>query len=556
MNEVGGIATENFPASAGVSFPDASEGREGLPDRPGVMRTTEEEIGLLAKITAGKGRPLDFWEVSALLETNGLRDMDARNDWGAADIFSLATRLFRHVNELDYDVVEKKDETRALIVRVVKNYCKGTVFALPMLMQIVSMLILGFGIWSYVNFSLRQATAISLGTLLSLAITGGISQMIGRKGLYYLKMDELILVAKVTKRLYALGIFLTVFWGVASWVINTYFNLFPPDMFQLYLGYYLLLSFLFLAFSIFYMFENFGMIAFMVLFGIVAVYLSFSVLDAPIFAAQVISLVLMIAASNVVIFIKLRKIKKKSRAEGRGLPSASSLFYSLYPYFIFGTAYFLFIIMDRVLAWTSGRKFLPYFFWFNYPYEVGVDWALIPLIVTLALVEVFIYELGFLAFDKIRRIPATAAKSFNDYFGRNYKIAALTFFVFGSLSIAVALLFPLLLRQLGYGEQVSVFFNIIHVFVFFCASIAYVLLSWSLLNCIVFFSYSRPEYALKSIGWALLTDFLVGYFCSRSFDYYYAIFGLFFGAIVFALLSTVYARRFFKTYDYHYYSSY
>jgi hypothetical protein len=516
----------------------------------------EAEVMLLKRITEGKGKPLDPWEVSALLETNGLRDLDARNDWGEPDIFSLAERLFRHVDSLKYEAAIKKDKTRPLLLRVLINYCKGAVFALPMLMQIVTMTIIGFGMWSYVNFSLRQATAIALGTLLALAVTGGISQMIGRKGLFFLKMGELILVSKVTKRLYVLGIFMTALWGLLSWLINTYFNLFPADMFQLYISYYLLLSLLFLSFSIFYMFEYFGTIALMVLLGIIVVYLAFTVFKIHIFSAQVISLIVTIIVSNLIILIKLLRIEKKSHSEGKRLPNVSSLFYSLYPYFIFGSAYFLFIIMDRALAWTSGRKFLPYFFWFNYPYEAGVDWALIPLIFTLALVEVFIYELGYLAFDKICRVPAPAVKRFNAYFGRIYKIAAIAFIVQGLFSIIAAFLFPFFVDKMGYGKNVLVFFDIVHIFVFICASIAYVLLSWSLLNCIVFFSYSRPEYALKSIGWALLTDFIVGYLGSRSLDYYYSVIGLLAGAVVFALFSTYYALRFFRSYHYHYYSSY
>jgi hypothetical protein len=523
---------------------------------PLLTTVEEEEIRLLRRVTEGKGKPLDPWEITALLETNGLRDKDARTDWGEPDIFSLAERLFRHVEGLDYEAAEKKEKIRPLILRVLINYCKGAVFALPMLMQIISTTIIGFGIWSYVDFSLRQATAIALGTLLALAVTGGISQMIGRKGLYFLKMGELILVSKVTQRLCVLGIFMTALWGGISWFINSYFNLYPPDMFQLYISYYLLLSLLFLSFSIFYMFENFGTIALMVLLGIIIVYIAFMVFKLHIFWAQVISLIITIIVSAIIIMVKLLRIEKKCHSEGKRLPKASSLFYSLYPYFIFGSAYFLFLIMDRTLAWTSGRKFLPYFFWFNYPYEVGVDWALIPLVFTLALVEVFIYELGFLAFDRICRVPAPAVKKFNTYFGRIYKMAAIAFVIQGLFSIIASILFPYFMDRLGYGKQVAAFFDIVHIFVFICAAIAYVLLSWSLLNCIVFFSYSRPEYALKSIGWALLTDFVFGYICSRSLDYYFSVVGLLLGAVVFALFSTYYAVRFFRSYDYHYYSSY
>ena len=212
--------------------------------------------------------------------------------------------------------------------------------------------------------------------------------------------------------------------------------------------------------------------------------------------------------------------------------------------------------MDRMLAWTAGKQFLPYFFWFKYPYEVGVDWALVPLVFTLALVEVFIYELGIVAFSRIARIPAPQVAEFNSYFRRLYLKAGVIFAVFGICAILVALCFPYCIEKIGYGAYVASFFLPVHFWVFIAASISYVLLSWSLLNCITFFSYSRPEFALKSLGPALLTDFLVGYLCSRSFDYYYSVLGLLLGSVVFAVLSTVYGTRFFKKYDYYFYSTF
>ena len=531
-------------------------GADATPAAAPLRSAGEAELRLLRQVTSGMGRPQDLWEMSALLETCGLRDLDARRDWGEADIFALAARLFKRVDELDYLQAEKKETRATLVVRVVKNYLKGAVFALPMLLQIISMTVIGFGLWSYVDFSLRQASAISLGTLLALAITGGVSQVIGRKGLYFLKMEQELLAVEVTRRLFLAGVILIAGSGVLSYFINCYFRLYPADMYQLFICYYLLLSLVFLSFAIFYMFEAFTTIALLVLFGMLSTYLCFTVLRIGIVYSQYLSLSLMLLVAILCIVLRMRAIQRRTRSEGHLLPSAASLCYSLYPYFVFGTGYFLFIIMDRVLAWTTGKQFLPYFFWFNYPYEVGVDWALIPLIFTLALVEVFIYELGNMAFQRISRVPAGEVADFNAHFLRLYQQGGLVFAVFGFFAIVVSLLFPYIIETLGYGNYMAAFFTPIHLWVFLAASVAYVLLSWSLLNCITFFSYSRPEFALKSLGPALLTDFLVGYLCSRSFDYYYSVLGLLLGSIVFAGLSTFYGRRFFKKYDYYFYSTF
>ena len=513
-------------------------------------------IELLRTITEGKSKPLDDWELTALLETNGMRDIDAKTDWSEPDLFALPGKLRSYVDCISYETRERKFE-RHRLRRIFKNYIKGAIFAFPMFIQILAMIVIGFGIWSSINFGMREATAIAAGTLLALATTGGVAQMVGRKGLFYVKFEEFLLAAKITKRLYFLGMAFIVFFSLLFTLVNFYFNLFPFYMYQLFIIYFCLLSFLFLIFSIFYMLENYGTIALVTLCGIVLIYVFLILLNIDLVKSQAISLIIMILVSNAIAFYKMRKLAKKSEAEGTLLPNVPSLFYTLYPYFLYGTAYFLFLIMDRMLAWTTGNRTLPYVVWFNYPYEVGVDWALIPLISTIALVEVFIYELGYAAFKRINETKAPDVKSFNRHFLRVYRVAGVTFFVVGIISVILAYFFPYAIRDIPYFFKFAdVFFNDINLFVFFFASTGYVLLSWSLLNCIIFFAYSRHKFVLKAMGAGLLTNFLVGFVLSRAFDYYYSVIGLTAGAIVFAAISTYYAHGFFKHYDYYYYSAY
>lgn len=524
----------------------------------GTQNTRQSDLkSLLRVVTEGKGKPLDRWEITALLETNGMRDVDARNEWNEADLFTLSDRMVPHVNELTYATREVKQERFSLVQRVIRNYIKGALFAIPMVIQIIAMVIIGVGIWSSVTFTLREATVIGLGTLLALATTGGISQIIGRKGLFYLKFEESLLASKVTKRLFVFGVSVVVLLAIFFTLFNYYFKLFPTYMYQLFFMYYLLLSLLFLVLAVFYMLESHGTIALLILLGVTLVYVFYVVLKIDLFISQYISIFITTILANLIAFLRLRRLEKTSESEGTLLPNLSSLFYTLYPYFIYGSLYFTFLILDRLLAWTTGKKYLPYFVWFNYPYEVGVDWALIPLVFTIALIEVFVYELGYLAFRKIRETKAEDVKSFNNYFVRTYRTAALCFILVGIFSIIIAFLLPYVLRTIPYFFVFTdMFFDPVHIMVFVFAAIGYVLLSWSLLNCIIFFAYSRHQFALKSIGLATLVNLLVGYFASRVFDYYFAVVGLTAGGIVFAVISTYYAYTFFKHYDFYYYSAY
>jgi hypothetical protein len=97
--------------------------------------------------------------------------------------------------------------------------------------------------------------------------------------------------------------------------------------------------------------------------------------------------------------------------------------------------------------------------------------------------------------------------------------------------------------------------NAITMFVFYWGMIGYAFVAWGLFNALFLLSLSRPRYILRAIGLAFAVDVVVGFFLSRTVDYYYSVFGLLAGALVFGLLSTWYAWRVINSLDYYYYSS-
>jgi len=520
------------------------------------MVSTDKYINLLNRITRERGKPVDKWEIAALIESNGIRDIDAKEEWGAEDVFALAGRLHEHVDLVTYEEKKVEIEEEKLVQRVFLNYLKGMLFAIPMVLQIVAMVIVGVGIWSYVHFSLREATAIAFGTLLALASTGGIAQIIGRKGLFYLKFGEYLLASKVTKRFYILGLILVAVFTLFLFFLNYFMNLFPIYMMKIALYYYVLLSIIFLVFSIFYMLNDYFSIASIITFGILLVYILFYKLEFGIYTSQIITMVIVIIVSNIVALKKLRKLELISYAEGVVLPKAGTLFYTLYPFFLYGISYFLFLIMDRLMAWTTSKGYMPYFMWFNMPYEVGVDWALFTFVVTVAFVEVFIYELGILSFQKIKKIKAYNVKDFNEHFLGIYRFAIVVFIFMGIFSIVISFFTPLILAVKFKLPYARVFFILVNQKVFWFASIGYTFLSIALLNCVIFFAYSRHKFALNSIAIGTLSNLIIGFAFSRIIDYYYSVVGLSVGAFIFAIVSSRYAWHFFKKFHYYYYSAF
>ncbi len=520
------------------------------------MASADRYIGLLNRITRERGKPVDKWEIAALIESNGIRDVDAKEEWGEEDVFALAEKLYEYVDLVAYEERKVEIEEERLIRRVFFNYLKGMLFAIPMVLQIVAMVIVGVGIWSYVHFSLREATAIAFGTLLALASTGGISQIIGRKGLFYLKFEEYLLASKVTKRFYALGLILVLAFAVLLLFLNYFMNLFPPYMIRIAVYYYTLLSVIFLVFSVFYMLSDYFSIASIIAFGLALVYVLFRGFKFGIYISQIITMAVVIAISNFIALWKLRRLELISRAEGVILPKPGTLFYTLYPFFLYGVLYFLFLIMDRLMAWTTSKGYMPYFMWFNMPYEVGVDWALFTFVVTVAFVEVFIHELGILSFQKIRKIKAYNVQEFNEHFLGIYRFAVVVFIFMGIFSIVVSFFTPLVLAVKFKFPYAKVFFILVNQKVFWFASVGYTFLSVALLNCVIFFAYSRHEFALKSIAVGTLSNLIVGFVFSRIIEYYYSVVGLSVGALIFAVVSSRYAWRFFKKFHYYYYSAF
>jgi hypothetical protein len=74
------------------------------------------------------------------------------------------------------------------------------------------------------------------------------------------------------------------------------------------------------------------------------------------------------------------------------LPRPSIITYSVFPYFSYGLLYFAYLLLDRVIGWTTGDIPLPILIWFRTPYELGLDWALLSLLLTVAVLEYTINE--------------------------------------------------------------------------------------------------------------------------------------------------------------------
>ena len=523
------------------------------------MNNTQDLSGLYDEITKDKGKPLDFWEISALLEIYGIRDIDAKHDYGFENIFSMAEYMMRYKNTKTYP--EKSlvnfEKLPPFWVRVFKNYVRGLAFAMPMFVQIFFTLSIGYAIWSGIEMDQMKATVIAVGTFLALIVTGASAQAIGRKGLFYLKQGEVILASNITKVLLNVGYIFVVIVGIVLIAFNLFFEVFPTYYFFVMIAFYFLLSLLFLNISIYYMFEEYNNILYFFLVGIVLVYIAHGIFKVRLPEAQFIALIVLDTLIFVLAYKKIRDLKKKDvKSEGEGLPRASILFYSLIPFYLYGFFYFIFLVTDRMVAWSTNLEAKPYFIWFNVPYELGLDWALIALVLLMGLTEISIHEFMYRINDMVVKYKYREYQDFNNeiyYFFKKFNI------IYVVLSILIILLtYYAVYFNYNYMdyEFTKNFFDSYTPFVFWIAAISYAFMVNGLMNVLFIFSFSRQNFSLKAISIATVVNLIVGVMLSRMFGLEYAVYGLLVGSIVFWAYSFAYTVHMFKKLEFYYYSSF
>ena len=511
---------------------------------------------ILSRIDA----PKDHWEVAAHLEVSGIRDADAQHEYGCADVFALAREIMALGIEIPPRPRTPPKRPAPLLWRFLKGYLSGLLFAMPMAAQTFFMILFGYSLWAWVEFTTEVATAIALGTVASFVVTGGFTQAISRRGMFYIHQQEDILTLAVSYRMTALAAATVVMVGLLFFVANLLFEMLPIRFVLQAELYFLMLSLLWLACSILYMLRKQLLCAAIITLALVVVHVPILLFQVPIMLAHTLGLVTAIALSFFAGWLILRGRANRARRDyaGAALPRPSILVYATAAYFWYGLLYFSFLFADRVIAWSaeSGRGLLPYFFWFDSSYEVGMDWALLCFVLTVGILEFTIQEFSERIIPVAQGFRADQAAAFNRTFTRFYYWHLALFALAALGGIAVTFWGLIMLRASGVFPFIEVFFNAVTQSVFWWAAVGYAFLVLGLFNSVFLFALSRPFFVLRALGAGFLLNVIVGFVLSRTVSYELAVVGLTVGSFVFMLLSSLYARRAFNRLDYYYYSAY
>ena len=506
------------------------------------------------------GAPKDHWEIAAQLEVLGLRDRDVRSAYGARDLFDLAARLYADFERGAFRRTVEADDSEPRVhpvVRFAKDYFAGLAFSLPMTLQAAAMLVWGYGLWGATDVDLRAGSAIALGFIASYIVCGGSSQALVRRGLFYIYQEEPSLARWTALRAWSLSLRLALSLLIPAIVLNAVLTLLPWRMLLTAAAYYAGLSVLWMNWSLIYLVRRtplfLGVTIVALAIEIVAVRLTHC---GPL-VANAIGLGIADVLSFIVGLRGLNQLAQTRPGIPVNPPRLIVLVYTTSRFLLYGLLYNSFMFADRVIAWTSnvGREdFPPYPFWLNVRYEIGMDLALIVIVVLAGVVEHSIrrFSESLVAAEK----ETDDAPAFNERARDAHRRRMTTLGICSIVAVAVAAATTFVLRSIPTLRIHASLMSSTAMIVFAGATVAYVLFMFALQNILILLTLSRVELAVRAVAIALGVNVAVGFVCSRAIHYSAAVAGLIAGTIVLLTLTARATRRVLDDLDYFYYAAF
>ena len=517
------------------------------------------------------GRPINKDAVAATLESMGMRHRDAKTDYGVASLFELADQIYDTIilREQQEEQEEAVYDSRQIFGHNIgekaafffKFYGQGLLFSVPMLSQVVAIILFRYSLWAWLEFNEAQATMVALGTIFAFVVTGGFVQATGRQITGFKSEQNYLLAYRSGLKILLYGTLSVVVVGAFMYVVNIAIPFYTNRMIVIGGIYMLFISMLILSSAILYALAHRVAIILGIVLGTVLVIYAMNHTYIGIYWAHwsglSIALIFLMAYIHFYFKFKIKRMPPQLRKQS--LPRFEIFYYSNYAYFLYGALYFLFLFMDRLMAWSAGgENEMPYIFWFDTIYELGMDWALITLILTIAVLEYSINAFSYQLIPILKQVNIKYINQFNRWFTAFYRRQLWLLLIIGIISLIVSYygILSLQVFQAEIPELRDFFSSVITYKVFWLGSFGYLLLTGGLLNVLFFFTLNRPLFALKALTISVIVNFIVGFVCSRVISYEYAVLGLVLGSLTFLILTSLKARYFFRNLDYYYYSAF
>lgn len=532
------------------------------------MESLEKNLLTLTKqVKERVNKPVNVSVTQAIIESFGIRQVDVLDDFGIDTIEMLAKQV--HESIINQNKKEKKHSfskknemvfsSDYFVVKLkvfVTQYFVGTFHLLPIFIQILSIILFGYSLWTAKEFNILQSTSVVVGVITSFVFTGGIVSVISKQISFYWnhKNDEMVF--NTTVYFIKRGLQFLFIINILILIFSFLLGFFSFEMMLLSTVYSLSIGTILLFIAPLHVVKRRWAITCAIVSGsTISLFLRF-------FTALHVYVTHFIGMFVVILFLVITLIiyfKGKNQSFSGFLNSknvsSSFMVYNNYVYFFYGSFFYLYIFLDRILAWSvlKNERF-SYFIFFEKDYEIGMDLAILSYIFSAGVLE---YSIGkfTLQLDNLQnKVTLENYKEYNQLFIKDYwkNIVLLIATGIGSFLIQ----FIMVYSSYGYTFQFDEQLNSLNIEICIIGSIGYFFLSWAVLNVLYFFTLGQPKIALNSLLISFFCNLLIGLLLSRLFFYHYSVYGFMIGSLVFMLITTKKVLRFFNSMDYHYYAAY
>lgn len=517
------------------------------------------------------GKPVNVNVVRAMLESMSIRAVDAKQEYGIDDLQELAKMVFAQItnpqflkenpSSLPVNEQFRSDLTSASDYLKIKTkyffyyYPLGLFHGVPVFLQIATIIVFGYSMWTYTGFNQLQSTAVVLGVIFGLIGTGGFVQVIGRQVSHYWYSNDFKMAMKSTILVIRDGM---IFMGVLSLlalILNFFADFYPYRFLWLVYSYAFSIGILLLLSAVFHPLKERWVItiAFVLAAGLSLALHLYTNLDT--YYTHWIGIWTAIALMLVYLTWFFRRKVRKTKTFNRATTKSAAMVYRNYRYFFYGLVFFVFIFTDRFLAWsTSNDGALPYILYYEKDYEIGMDIAILIFFLLVGVLEFGIASFSTFSDILQKQVPYNKVEVFNRKSLAMYWEHVIILLIVGV--VMTFLLYLIIWERLGYQRAFDESLDFVSIKVSLIGGVGYILVAWGMLNSLYLFTLNRPAKPLNAILVAWLVNVTIGFVASRLISYEYSVIGFAVGSAVFMLMTLRSTLRFFKNLDYFYYAAY
>ncbi len=375
-----------------------TSGLDELREDPGVYDDLHVEA---RRVLDRNPEPRNLRDVTVALESMGYTTSGAEA-LGFESVFDLATAVYELTYLYYVPQVHEAPETMGAWRRFADDYLAGSWYGVPWIMSVVVLFFGRVALWSSLDATPQSEAMVSLAFFLSAVLAGGCSQMIGRKGTFYLLQKNYPLVRWTVAR------FMIYSCSLAALVIALAYTFYVVPFYGLHLGElfveFAVAIFIFLLSAApLYMLRRFYTLALATGLALVVTLATahlFTTTSSGFRHAQLLGIavgsgaMVVIAAS----YLTMRSETRPGDDDAVAIvkpPELRVVLWHTAPYAVYGMAYFVMILVSpMIVGFAYGHSLGVDQYVYPSTFEGSVDLALLELVVLLGLVYALIERFG------------------------------------------------------------------------------------------------------------------------------------------------------------------